>query len=160
LSIVVSHHCHLSVGFPVIHCHLSLSPVPVMSCHLLLVVRWFIYNYGWWQWYCDGCGCVGVGSNRVEVVRGWGRRRGGRHLVVVAMLLSMVGLVCTSYLLNKSGKHFETQPEKPTKPAAQVWVSNGYLKHDLYPYPSNPYPHTCTGLRTHDMHYTLHWVNK
>jgi len=70
LSIVVSHHCHLSVGFPVIHCHLSLSPVPVMSCHLLLVVRWFIYNYGWWQWYCDGCGCVGVGSNRVEVVRG------------------------------------------------------------------------------------------
>ena len=31
-------------------------------------------------------------------------------------------------------------------------VSNGYLKHHLYPYLSNPYPHTHVGLQTHDMH--------
>ena len=45
-----------------------------------------------------------------------------------------------------------TRPKKPTKPAQQVWVSNGYLKHDLYLYSANPYPHTHMGLQTHDMH--------
>jgi hypothetical protein len=35
-----------------------------------------------------------------------------------------------------------------------VWVSNGYLKHDLCPYLSNPYPHTRTGLQTCDVHHT------
>jgi hypothetical protein len=46
-----------------------------------------------------------------------------------------------------------SRPKKPAKPVIWVWVSNRYLKHDLYPYPSNPYPHTHVGLQTHDMHY-------
>jgi hypothetical protein len=43
------------------------------------------------------------------------------------------------------------QTEKPAKPIIQVWVSNRYLKHHPYPYPSNPYLHTHMGLQTHDM---------
>jgi len=147
--------CHISSLSSVsgVPCHsLSSIVVPsVTSCHSLLVARWFICNHRWWHRYCDGCGCMGVGGNKVEVVRG--QRRRGCHLVVV-VVDGWCGLVCTSYLLNKSSKHFETQPEKPTKPAAHVWVSNGYLKHDPCPYLSNPYPHTRTGLRTRDVHHT------
>jgi hypothetical protein len=163
--------CRLSVGiqsFFVAHCHISslssVSGVPcrsllsivipsVTSCRSLLVARWFICNHRWWHRYCDSCGCVGVGSYKVEVVRGRGRR-GGSSSCRCRCQWWWCGLVCTSYLLNKSGKHFETQPEKPAKPAAWVWVwvSNGYLKHDPYPYLSNPYPHTHAGLRTRDVH--------
>ena len=48
--------------------------------------------------------------------------------------------------------------KKPTKPTWRVWVLNGRLKLDPYPYPSNPYPHTHVGLRTRDVHYVLEHI--
>jgi hypothetical protein len=40
----------------------------------------------------------------------------------------------------------------PAEPVVRVQVWGRYLKLDLYPYLSNPYPGTCADLQTHAMH--------
>ncbi|KAH8987241.1 hypothetical protein EDB83DRAFT_2325890 [Lactarius deliciosus] len=42
--------------------------------------------------------------------------------------------------------------EQPTKPVVRVRVLNGYSTSDPYLYPSNPYPGTRAGLKTHVVH--------
>src|ERR1700733_8129973 len=102
-----------------------------------LHVRWFICNHRRWHWCCRGCGCIAGGGNRGEVGRGEGGLSSS-----CCRCQRWCRFVCMSYLPSESSKYFETQPEKPTQPITWMWVLNGYLKCDLYPYPSNQYPHT------------------
>jgi hypothetical protein len=98
-SVVVPCPCCLSVGLPVVHCHLLLlSPVPVMSCCSLSAIVGLHHVRG------SGTGIVGIVDAWEWVVE---RRReegggGGSSFSRCHCQWWWCGLVCMSYLLNKS----------------------------------------------------------
>jgi len=106
--------------------------------------RW-LCSYWWhWQvlWATSACA--------FEVGASGGARSGGGSVLLLIIIVSTSQSLESDLTLNLL-LPVPTGLKKPTKPITQVWVSNGYLKHNLYP--SNPYPHTHTGLQTHNMHY-------